>query len=330
MSAPLRIGVLGAARIAAGFVPSVAPSTAVQVVSIAARDRGRAEDFARRHGIPAVADSYEALLADPGVEAVYVPLSNDQHQPWVLKALAAGKHVLCEKPLTLSGPQVDELQAAARDAGRVLIEAFPYRFQPQTLELLRRVRAGELGPLRQISGEFGYPLTNPTDYRLDPAKGGGALWDLGVYPLSLIRALAGRQPARVQALQHEIGGVDHGLAASLLWDDGMTATIACRFDAHPHRQIRIHGARAGLSCGFYNQVSEERAWIDVLDQDEYRARRIAVPVADGFRLEAEALAARVRGEPADPLWPTDAETRDTIALVEALLASAREGRSIAP
>ncbi|MFO1252247.1 MAG: Gfo/Idh/MocA family oxidoreductase [Inhella sp.] len=328
MTAALRLGILGAARIAHEFARGVAASPAIELVAIAARDPARAQAFAAAHGVAKVAPDYEALLADPGIEAVYIPLSNDLHQPWALRALAAGKHVLCEKPLTLGAAQVRELQAAARQAGRVLMEAFPYRFQPQTLELLRRVRAGALGPLRHVAGEFGVPLDLPGNYRYDPACGGGALWDLGVYPLSLMRALAGRQPLRVQALAHEQGGVDHGLAASLLWADGLTATLACRFDSSPHRQVRIHGARAGLSCGFYNHVSADRAWIEVIDQGDYLGRRESVPPGDGFRLEAEAFAARVRGVPADPLWPTEAETHDTIALVEALLRSVREGRAV--
>lgn len=325
---PLRLGILSAARIATEFAHGVATSPAIELTAIAARDPARAQAFADAHGVAKVAPDYEALLADADIEAVYIPLSNDLHQPWALRALAAGKHVLCEKPLTLGAAQVRELQAAARQHERVLMEAFPYRFQAQTLELLRRVRAGALGPLRHVSGEFGVPLDRPGNYRYDPACGGGALWDLGVYPLSLIRALAGCQPLRVQALAHEQGGVDHGLAASLLWANGLTATLACRFDSFAHRQIRIHGERAGLSCGFYNQVSEERAWIDVLDQSDYRSRRETVPAGNGFRLEAEAFAARVRGAPASPLWPTDAETHDTIALVEALQRSAREGRAV--
>ncbi len=325
---PLRLGILGAARIAHEFARGVAASPAIELSAIAARDPARAQAFAAAHGVAQVAPDYEALLADPRIEAVYIPLSNDLHQPWALRALAAGKHVLCEKPLTLSAAQVRELQDAARQAGCVLMEAFPYRFQPQTLELLRRVRAGALGRLRQVSGEFGVPLDLPGNYRYDPACGGGALWDLGVYPLSLIRALAGCQPARVQALAHEQGGVDIGLAASLLWADGLTATLACRFDSFAHRQIRIHGERAGLSCGFYNHVNAQQAWIEVLDQRDYLGRRESVPPGNGFQLEAEAFASRVRGVPADPLWPTDAETLDTIALVEALLRSVREGRAV--
>ncbi len=327
---PLRIGILGAARIAAKFVAGVAPSQAVQVLSVASRDPARAQAFAKAHGVPEVAASYAALLADAQIDAVYIPLTNDQHLPWCLRALAAGKHVLCEKPLALQAADVDTLQAAARAAGRVLMEGFPYRFQPQTLALLARVRGGELGALRHVSGEFGFPLTRTDDYRLHAQQGGGALWDVGVYPLSLMRALAGGLPEHVQALAHERGGVDHGLAASLQWADGLTATLACRFDSHPHRFVRIVGERGVLACGFHNHVDESQAWIEVFEPSGYGSHREPVATGNGFQLEAEAFAALVRGEAPNPLWPTEAETRDTTHLVETLLRSVREGRALKP
>jgi predicted dehydrogenase len=327
---PLRIGILGAARIAASFVKGVAPSTEVSVRCVASRDPERGQAFAEAHGVPKAVDSYEELLASPRIDAVYIPLTNDQHLRWSLKALAAGKHVLCEKPLALRAKDVGELYAAARTHGRVLMEAFPYRFQPQTLDLLHRVRSGSLGLLRHVSGEFGFPLSRPDDYRLDAGKGGGALWDVGVYPLSMIRALAGSLPEQVQALAHERGGVDHGLAATLRWANGMTATLACRFDCFGYRAIRILGERAALASGFHNHVDESQAWVEIHDQPGYASRREAVAPGNGFQLEAEAFAALVRGEPAHPLWPTEAETRETTRLVEALLRSVQEGRAVRP
>jgi D-xylose 1-dehydrogenase (NADP+, D-xylono-1,5-lactone-forming) len=322
----LRIGVLGAARIAQGFVRDVALSSQVSVRSVASRSPERAQAFAAAHGVPHVADSYDALLADPGIDAVYIALTNDQHVPWSLRALAAGKHVLCEKPLALQASDVDRLQAAAQAAGCVLMEAFPYRFQPQTLALLQRVRSGQLGTLRHVSGEFGVPMNNPTDYRLDAQMGGGALWDVGVYPLSFIRALAGRMPSQVGATAHLVGGVDHGLAAWLQWPDGLSATLACRFDTAPHRHVLIVGSKGSLSCGFHNHVNESLAWIEVFDG--YDSHREPVPEGKGFLLEAEAFAACVRGEAPHPDWPTWAETRDTTALVQALLNSAQSGGAV--
>ncbi len=323
---PLRIGVLGAARIAQGFVRDVAVSQKVSVRRIASRSPERAQAFASAHGVTQVADSYDALLSDPDIDAVYIALTNDQHVPWSLRALAAGKHVLCEKPLALQASDVDRLHAAAQAAGCVLMEAFPYRFQPQTLALLQRVRSGELGQLRHVSGEFGVAMNNPTDYRLDAEKGGGALWDVGVYPLSFIRALAGGMPSCVSATAHMVAGVDHGLAAWLQWPDGLSATLACRFDTAPHRHVLIVGTKGSLACGFHNHVDESLAWIEVFDG--YNSRREPVPAGNGFLLEAEAFAARVRGEAPHPNWPTWAETRDTTALVQALLTSAQSGTAL--
>jgi len=328
-TAPLRIGILGAARIAAGFCQGVAPSTAVQVTAVASRSAERAAAFAQAHAIPRVLPDYEAVLGDAQVDAVYIPLSNDQHVPWALRALAAGKHVLCEKPMALTVDDVDRLQAAAQAAGRVVLEAFPYRFQPQTLALLARVRGGRIGALRQLSGEFGFTLRNDADYRLDPALGGGALWDVGVYPLSMIRALTGRLPRTVHASAHwGPGGADHALAAVLSWDDGLMATVQCRFDALVHRHLRIVGSEGVLACGFHNHVGPGQDWIEVYRA--YDGQREPVPQGNGFRLEAEALAALARGEAAHPDWPTWAETRDTTRLVQALLRSAASGARVGP
>ena len=328
-AAPLRIGILGAARIAAGFCQGVAPSTAVQVTAVASRSAERAAAFAQAHAIPRVLPDYDAVLGDAQVDAVYIPLSNDQHVPWALRALAAGKHVLCEKPMALTVDDVDRLQAAAQAAGRVVLEAFPYRFQPQTLELLARVRGGRIGALRQLSGEFGFTLRNEADYRLDPALGGGALWDVGVYPLSMIRALTGRLPRTVHASAHwGPGGADHALAAVLSWDDGLMATVQCRFDALVHRHLRIVGSEGVLACGFHNHVGPGQDWIEVYRA--YDGQREPVPQGNGFRLEAEALAALARGEAAHPDWPTWAETRDTTRLVQALLRSAASGARVGP
>jgi predicted dehydrogenase len=195
--------------------------------------------------------------------------------------------------------------------------------------LLTQVRGGQIGVLRQLSGEFGFTLRNETDYRLDPALGGGALWDVGVYPLSMIRALAGRLPSSVQASAvWGKAGADHALAAILSWDDGLMATVQCRFDALVHRHLRIQGSEGGLACGFHNHVGPGQDWIEVYRG--YDGQREPVPQGNGFRLEAEAFAALVRGEPPHPHWPTWAETRDTTRLVQALLRSARLGAPVAP
>lgn len=327
MTHPLRIGILGAARIAASFCQGVAPSSAVQVTAVASRSAERAAAFATAQAVPRVLPNYEAVLDDAQVDAVYIPLSNDQHVPWALAALAAGKHVLCEKPMALTVGDVDRLKAASEASGRVVVEAFPYRFQPQTLALLARVRGGQIGVLRQLSGEFGFTLRNQADYRLDPALGGGALWDVGVYPLSMIRALVGRLPLAVQAsASWGPGGADHALAAVLTWDDGLMATVQCRFDALVHRHLRIVGTEGALACGFHNHVGPGQDWIEVYRG--YDGQRETVPQGNGFRLEAEAFAALARGEDAHPDWPTWAETRDTTRLVEALLQSARSGATV--
>ena len=296
---------------------------------VVGRDAKRAAQAADQFGFFESAIDLDRVLAREDIDIVDVATPNDTHHAITMAALNAGKHVLCEKPMALSVDDVDRLRAAADAAGRVVMEAFPYRFQPQTLDLLTRVRGGQIGRLRQLSGMFGFTLRRDADIRLDPALGGGSLWDVGVYPLSLIRALAGGLPATVQASAAWGGtGVDRALAAVLVWDDGLMATLQCWFDAVPHRHLRIIGTESTLASGFFNHVGPGQDWVEVAEG--YDSRREPVPQGNGFLLEAEAFAALARGEEPRPHWPTWAETRDTTRLAQALLRSATEGRPIAP
>lgn len=209
--APLRIGILGASRIApAAVLRPAAALPDVEVAAVAARDPERAQRYARKHGIPTVHATYEALVADPNVEAVYNPLPNGLHGHWTLAALAHGKHVLCEKPLALDAAQVATMAQAADAADRVLVEATFSRWHPRTRRAEAILSAGGLGTVRRVDAGFTFGSVPAGNYRLDPARGGGALYDVGPYAVGA--ALWAGPDAPVTVLDVDVawdaGGVD--------------------------------------------------------------------------------------------------------------------------
>ena len=199
-TAPLRLGILGAARIAPAAL--IRPARAVadaRVVAVAARDRDKAARFAHKHAIATVHGSYEALLADPSVDAVYNPLPNGLHGKWTRAALAAGKHVLCEKPFTANADEAAEVAAAAAASGRVVMEAFHYRYHPLAARVRAIVESGELGPLRRVETALCFPLPRFSDIRYDASLAGGATMDAGCYAVHMARSFGLEEPEVVRA-----------------------------------------------------------------------------------------------------------------------------------
>ena len=225
----IRIGILGAAAIvpAALIRPARAVSEA-QIVAIAARDPKRAQAFARRHHIPHVHRTYSDLLADPEIEAIYNPLPNSLHAEWTIRALKAGKHVLCEKPFASNAEEAEAMARAASETGLILSEAFAYRYHPLTARVKEIIASGELGKIRYIQAQFCFLLPAPNNIRFKYDLAGGALMDCGCYPVSLIRFLADAEPtvehaeARLFAPQ-----VDHKMSADLSFADGRRAHLVC-------------------------------------------------------------------------------------------------------
>ena len=231
MSSPssIRIGVLGAAAIVPEALTRPARSVPeVQIVAIAARDPKRAEAFARKHHIPRVHQTYSDLLADPEIDAVYNPLPNSLHAEWTIRALRAGKHVLCEKPFASNAREAEEMAGTARETGFVLSEAFAYRYHPLTLRVKEIISSGELGKINHIEAQFCFLLPAPNNIRFKYELAGGALMDCGCYPVSLIRFLAEAEPTveRAEARLFE-PQVDHKMSADLSFADGRTAHVVC-------------------------------------------------------------------------------------------------------
>src|SRR5215208_7065922 len=228
-SPPIRIGILGAAAI----VPMALTNPAqgiheAQILAIAARDPKRAYTMARKHGIPRVHQTYSALLADSDIDAIYNPLPNSLHATWTIRALKAGKHVLCEKPFAANAREAEEMARVAREKGLVLSEAFAYRYHPLTARIKEIIASGELGKVQHIEAQFCFLLPSLNNIRFKYDLAGGALMDCGCYPVSLIRYLAEAEPmveraeARLFAPQ-----VDRRMTANLSFADGRTAHLVC-------------------------------------------------------------------------------------------------------
>ena len=226
---PLRIGILGAARIAP--MALVRPAQQVPeaaVVAVAARDPARARAFAAKHGIGRVADSYDALLADPEIDAVYNPLPNSLHAEWSIKAMEAGKDVLCEKPLASNADEARTMVEAAARTRRVLVEAFHYRYHPLAARMKAVVDSGALGAVRHIEAVMCIPLPIPGDIRYRWDLAGGAMMDTGCYTINLVRVLAGAEPEVVRAeARLSSPKVDRWMTADFRFADGRTGRITC-------------------------------------------------------------------------------------------------------
>lgn len=228
-SSPIRIGVLGAAAIVPMALTE--PAQAVpeaQIVALAARDPQRAQAFARKHHIPRVHQTYNDLIADPEIDAIYNPLPNSLHAEWTIRALQAGKHVLCEKPFASNTQEAQEMARTARETGLVLSEAFAYRYHPLASRVKEILASGELGKIRHIDAQFCFLLPSPKNIRFNYQLAGGALMDSGCYPVSLIRFLAEAEP-RVESAQARLFSpqVDHKMSADLSFADGRTAHLVC-------------------------------------------------------------------------------------------------------
>src|SRR5258706_3828618 len=243
----LRWGLLSTARINRLIIPAIRASARSEVTTVASRTLERAQAYAAEWKIPRARGSYQALLADPDVDVIYIGLPNSLHVEWTVRALDAGKHVLCEKPLALSVEGVDRVQAAATRASRVATEAFMYRHHPLTRAAETVVKSGRLGAVRGFRGAFTFPLTREGDVRFDPALGGGSLWDVGCYPVSYACFLAGAAPVEVFGWQQlSPTGVDLEFAGMLRFADGSTEQFDSGFIGPFRAEMEVFGTAAAL------------------------------------------------------------------------------------
>jgi predicted dehydrogenase len=315
-------GFLSTARINRLVLAGARESDRVDVVAVASRDRERAEAYARENGIERAYASYEALLADPDVEAVYISLPNSLHVDWSIRALQAGKHVLCEKPLSRRPAEVEEAFDAAEQAGLVLMEAFMYRHNPQTARLEELVDSGAIGALQLVRAAFSFPLADAANVRLNAALDGGSLMDVGCYCVSGARLLAG-EPERVYGEQ-VVGesGVDVLFSGTMRFSGGVVG----QFDSG----LRMPNRDELEAVGDAGSVFLDDPWhcrTPVLRlRREGGDEEIAVEAADSYRLELENVSDAIRGDAAPLLGREDAVAQ--ARTIEALYRSAEEGRPV--
>lgn len=320
----LRVGLLSTANINRLVLAGARKSEEVEVVAVASRDAGRAEAYAREHGIARALGSYEALLEDAEVDAVYVSLPNSMHVDWSVRALEAGKHVLCEKPLARRPEDIQHAFDAAERAGRILAEAFMYRHHPQTAAVARLVAEGRLGELRAIRASFSFPLADLENVRMRPELDGGSLMDVGCYCVSGARLLAG-EPERVYGEQRPgPTGVDTTFVGTLRLPGDVLAAFHSSMDLPSRQELEVLGTEGTLLVQAPWRVDLGG---DVLLTRGNATERVDVPEGDAYRLELEDLAAAARGE-REPLLGRDDALGQARAL-DALHRSAERGEPVA-
>ena len=328
MKDKVRWGVLGCARIALNrVIPAMLQADGAELRGIASRTLGRAEEAAERFGARHAYGSYGDLLADPQIDVVYIPLPNHLHKAWSIAALDAGKHVLCEKPIALNALEAREMQKAAQKAGRLLLEAFMYRFSPVVQKALEIVRSDRMGDLRTMHSAFTFLLgDDPSNIRLQADAGGGALYDVGCYCINILRMIAGREPlsAWSSLFWSEEHHVDVGGAGALAFGEELYGTFNTGFNADYDCFFRAVGTKATIELpdGFLGRGQEAEILMTVADEKE----RIAVPLIDAYKLEIEDVCEAICGEhPPRYAWePLDANMR----VIDACYASDKSGRAV--
>ncbi|MBK8479388.1 MAG: Gfo/Idh/MocA family oxidoreductase [Opitutaceae bacterium] len=326
---PLRWGILGTGAIARQFVQAVLDSTGGRLVAVGSRTGEAAATFAAAFGHPRVHGSYEALLADPEVEAVYLATPHPWHAQWAIRATEAGKHILCEKPLTLNLEDARCVVAAARAAGVTLMEAYMYRAHPQTAKLVELVRNGAVGRLGLVQASFGFHCPFMPGHRLFAnALGGGGILDVGGYPVSMARLLAGAASGRAfadpvvvtgAARLHPVEGTDLHAAATLRFDDGLLAQVACGVSLEMENVVRLFGEEGSIFV--------PEPWMParaggvsrlVLQRRGAAPETIEVPAERPLYVyEVEAFAAAVRAGLAEVPAMTPADTLGNMAALDA-------------
>ena len=328
----MRWGILGPGRIARAFLTGLASSATESAVAVGSRDVGRARAVADDFGVPRTHGSYEELLADDGVEAVYVALPNALHAQWSAAAARAGRHVLCEKPLGRSAAEAEAMFDIARDCGVWLMEAFMYRFHPRTLALAEMVGRGDVGEPRLLGASFGFTVTDTANVRLSTDLAGGALMDVGCYAVNAARLLAG-PVAGVSATARWAGsGVDETLAGTLEHASGSVSLVSCSLVSSHHNLIQVVGSEGivDVPSAFTPPPDRPSTLVHTLGARGGEPREISFAPVNQYTAEAEGFAALVAAGAGDPAAAAElpqmppAESLDNAATIDALLRSARE------
>jgi predicted dehydrogenase len=309
----VRWGVLSTAKIGIEkVIPATAAAARCEVVAIASRDLGRAQTAASGLGIARAFGSYEDLLADPDIDAVYIPLPNHLHADWTIAAAVAGKHVLCEKPLATSAAEAELMIQACEAEGVLLMEAFMYRLHP-TWEAVRELLANDrIGELRAVQSWFSYFNDDPGDIRNIVDAGGGALYDIGCYSVNLSRMLFGAEPIRIQGsvTRDAVMGIDTLTSGILGFDDGM-ATFTCGIRAEPDQRVHIYGTGGRISVEIPFNIPPDRptrVFVTAGGDPPVRpdTQVLTFEPANEYTIQAERFASAVLDGTPAPIPPSDA------------------------
>jgi xylose dehydrogenase (NAD/NADP) len=326
----VRWGILGCAGIAErSFIPAVRRSRNGTLAAIASRDPAKAAEWARRFGFERSYGGYQALVEDPAVEAVYNPLPNDLHAEWSIRAMKAGKHVLCEKPMALNAGEVQAMIAAAEAKGVRLMEGFMYKFHPQIARTLEILGAGRIGEPRSVHASFTFRFENdPSDYRWSPAHGGGALYDVGCYTISIARLLFGAEPSAVTAAARmdPATGIDLTTEALLEFPGGRFALCESSFEAQFQSRLLVVGSEGLLRLDRAFSAKDFDVAIQLIQGTT--AESVPVARANMFALMIEEFGEAVLGGSPPPFPAADA-WRNARA-IDACFASIRSGRRVTP
>ncbi len=312
--AKVRWGILSTANIGMENVtPAIQQAENCEVVAIASRDQDRSETAAARLGIPRAHGSYEALLADDAVDAVYIPLPNDLHAEWTMKAAAAGKHILCEKPLAMTAAQAAEMVQACEEAGVKLAEAFMYRHHPTWVEATRLVRRGVIGELQGLQSWFSYFNDDPANIRNRVESGGGALMDVGCYNINMSRMLFDAEPVRIEASVRRDPdmGIDIVTSAILEFPGGGQSTFTCSTRAEDYQRVHIVGSSGRIDIEIpFNIPPDRETTIFVVSGGEPpvapATEALVFPAANQYTIQAELFAQAVLDDTPVVVPPSDA------------------------
>jgi predicted dehydrogenase len=327
--APVRWGILGAATIALEkVIPGMSRSALARVVAIASRDIGKARAAADRLGIPRAYGSYQELIDDPDIEAIYNPLPNHLHVPWSIRAAERGKHVLCEKPIALTAREARELLQVRDRTGVKIGEAFMVRTHPQWLAVKEIVESGRIGELRLVAGHFSYYRRDPGDIRSRVEWGGGALMDVGCYPITIARWLFGAEPTAVVGMVERDPdlGIDRLTSGLLRFERGQ-ATFSCATQLVPYQKMQIFGTKGRIEVEIpFNPPPGDKCRIFVDDGRDLAGggtETITFPVVDQYSLQADRFSEAIRGVGSVPVSVEDAI--GNMAVMDALFRSAESG-----
>ena len=320
----LNWGLLSTAKINRALIPPLRVSKRTRLLGVASRNQSSADGYAREWNIPRAYGSYEAMLADPEIDVIYNPLPNHLHAEWTIKALQAGKHVLCEKPMVLTLAEADQIIAATQETGKVVAEAFMYRHHPQTLKVKELIDSGAIGEMQLIKGAFTFTLKREGNFRWVREYGGGSLWDVGCYPISFARMLVGVEPAEVFGWQVTgPEGSDDSFFGQMRFGNGVHMQFDCGFTSTPRSFIEIVGTAGSMQVPNAFKPGRKSEF-KIIRGDEIET--IKIKGQELYLGEVEDMCNAILNQ--QPPRISLSDSRNNIAAILGLYKSAQEGNPI--